>query len=94
MARLAGGEIGFVATQVQQQVDTQLPLPPACTMIPEGNPCVGATVGACQIPGVFESAVTKRQVETHDRGQLDIVHALVLFRRGLRVHLAFQNKSN
>ena len=39
---------------------------------------------------VFETAVTNRQVETQDRGQLDIVHALVLINLGLRVHLAIQ----
>ena len=67
--------------------DSQLPLPLEGTMIPESHPCVGA----CQRRRVFETAVTHRQVETQDRGQLDIVHALVRISLGPRVHLAIQH---
>ena len=55
-------------------------------MIPESHPCV---VGDSL--RVFVTAVTHRQVETQSRGQLDIVHALVVFSLGLLVHLAFQH---
>ena len=62
-------------------------------MIPESfaesSPCVGA-LGATAELRVFETAVTHRHVETQDRGQLDIVHALVLISLGPRVHLAIQ----
>ena len=54
-------------------------------MIPESHPCVGDSLR------VFVTAVTHRQVETQDRGQLDIVHALVLFSLGPLVHLAIQH---
>ena len=84
---LAGGETGFVANKVQQKIDTQLPLPPLLTIFPESHPCVGA----CQRVRVFVTAVTRRQVESQDRGKLDIVHALVVLRVGLRVHLAIQH---
>ena len=53
-------------------------------MLPKRHPCVGAAFK------VFETAVTNRQVETQDRGQLDIVHALVFSNLGPRVHLAIQ----
>ena len=77
--------MSFVANKVQQKNDTQLPLPREDTMLPESHPCVGAHAW------VFVSAVTHRQVETQARGQLDIVHALVLISLGPRVHLAIQH---
>ena len=77
--------MSFVANKVQQQIDTQLPLPLGGTKLPESHPCVGVS------QRVFETAVTHRQVETQSRGQLDVVHALVRISRGLRVHLAIQD---
>ena len=64
---------------------TQLPLPREGTP-PESHP----RVGAAQMRGVCETAVTKGQVETQDRGQLDIAYALVLVSLGMRVHLAIK----
>ena len=76
----------FVANKVQQKIDTQLPLPLFGTVSPEVHPCVGGV----HMLRVLVTAVTHRQIETQDRGQLDIVHALVLINLGLRVHLAIQ----
>ena len=77
--------MGSEVDKVQQQIDTHLLLPPLCTMLSESHPCVGAAFK------VFETAVTHRQVETQDRGQLDIVHALMSNSLGSRVHLAIQH---
>ena len=53
-------------------------------MLTELHPCVGVELW------VFVTAVAHHQVETQDRGQHDIVRALVVFRLGLCVHLAIQ----
>ena len=78
---------GAVTRKVQQKVDTQLLLPLLCATLSESHPCVGVAVR------VSMTAVTHRQVESQDRGQLDIVLALVLCSPGLRVHLALQHHS-
>ena len=77
--------MNFEANNVQQKIDTHLPLPRRGTMLPESHPCVGAS------RKVSMTGVTHRQVETQSRGQLDIVHALVLLSLGPLVHLAIQH---
>ena len=77
-------EMGFEVHKVQQKIDTQLPLPLLGTILPESHPCVCATLR------VFVTAVTHRQVESQDRGQLDIERALVRCSLGPCVHLATQ----
>eukprot|EP00974_Lingulodinium_polyedra_P055700 5357143-Lingulodinium_polyedra.AAC.1 len=54
--------------------DSHLPLPHVGTILPECHPCVGDALG------ILVTAATNRQVEAQDRGQLDVVHALVVLR--------------
>ena len=84
--------MNFVANKVQQKIGTQLPLPQGGTMPPEFHPCVGHLGFLRAWLRVFVSAVTHRQVETQSRGQLDIVHALVVASLGHLVHLACQHQ--
>ena len=81
------GEFGLVADDVQQQVNGELTLRLQSAALPERHPSMGTTQGS----GIVVPAVTKRQVEPQDRGDLHVVLALVILFRGLFVHLAIQN---
>ena len=82
------GEARLVADDVQQQVNGDLTLPLITAALPKHHP----SMGTLQVLGVLVPAVTNRQVEPQDRGQLDVVHALVILFRGHRVHLAIQRE--
>ena len=83
-------EVGIKASNVQQHIESILPLPLFVAILSESHPCVGAL--APLEHRVIVTTVTKCQIETQDGGNFDIEDALVLRSTGLRIHLALQDE--
>ena len=69
------GEARLVADDVQQKVNGELTMPVRTAAIPERHPSMGTS------QKILAPAVTNRQVEPQDRGQLDVVLALVVIQQ-------------